>query len=329
MKRILITGAAGFIGFHLALHLQKRGDFVIGLDNFNTYYDQKLKRDREEILRHSGIPIARLDIRDRDSLKKLLQEHQITHIVHLAAQAGVRHSISQPDDYVAANLEGFVSILESCRAFPSIKLTYASSSSVYGLNKKIPFSVEDKTDRPANLYGATKKANEVMAHAYHHLYGISVTGLRYFTAYGPWGRPDMAYYSFTRRICEKEPIDVFNHGLMKRDFTYIDDIVAGTVSAIDLGAASEIFNLGNHRPISVVYLIELLEEALEKKAIKNFLPMQPGEVTETYADIQKSEKLLNFRPQVPLEEGIVRFIDWYRSYHGTKRKTAQLQTAAR
>ncbi len=329
MKRVLITGAAGFIGFHLSLHLQKRGDFVIGLDNFNTYYDPKLKNDREELLRHAGIPMAHLDIRERDLLKKLIEEHQITHLVHLAAQAGVRHSLSQPDDYVAANLEGFVSILEACRAFPSIKLTYASSSSVYGLNKKIPFSVEDKTDEPANLYGATKKANEVMAHAYHHLYGISVTALRYFTAYGPWGRPDMAYYSFTRRICEKEPIDVFNHGLMKRDFTYIDDIVAGTTSAIDLGASCEVFNLGNHRSVSVMYLIELLEEALGKKAIKRFLPMQPGEVTETYADIQKSEKLLNFRPLVPLEEGVVHFINWYRSYHGTGRKTARMHADVR
>lgn len=327
MKRILITGAAGFIGFHLAQHLRKRGDFVLGLDNFNTYYDPKLKYDREALLQTLDIPLVHLDIKDRDFLIRLIQEQKITHVVHLAAQAGVRHSLSHPDDYVSANLQGFVSILEACRLFSGIKLIYASSSSVYGLNTKIPFSVEDKTDSPANLYGATKKANEVMAHAYHHLYGLSVTGLRYFTAYGPWGRPDMAYYSFTRRICNKEPIDVFNHGLMKRDFTYIDDIVEGTTAAIDLGASSEIFNLGNHRPIPLVYLIQLLEDALGKKAIRRMLPMQPGEVTETYADIQKSERLLNFRPSVPLEEGIVRFIDWYRSYHGIKRSRAMPRAA--
>ncbi|HAB98689.1 MAG TPA: protein CapI, partial [Parachlamydiales bacterium] len=212
----------------------------------------------------------------------------------------------------------FVSILEACRAFPKTKLIYASSSSVYGLNKKTPFAVEDKTDQPANLYGATKKANEVMAHAYHHLYGLSVTALRYFTVYGPWGRPDMAYYRFTRQICEGEPINVFNHGLMKRDFTYIDDIVAGTIAAIDLGAACEIFNLGNHCPISLIYLIQLLEEGLQKKAVRNMLPMQPGEVTETYADIEKSQRMLRFRPAVSLEEGILKFLQWYRSYHGVK-----------
>jgi UDP-glucuronate 4-epimerase len=220
-----------------------------------------------------------------------------------------------PDDYVASNLEGFVSILETCRYFPNLKLVYASSSSVYGLNQKIPFSVEDKTDHPANLYGATKKANEVMAHAYHHLYGISVTALRYFTAYGPWGRPDMAYYRFTRQICDGEPIQLFNHGQMRRDFTYIDDIVDGTVAAIDLGAPCETFNLGNNRPINLLYLIELLENALGRKAVKEFLPMQPGEVIETYADIEKSQRLLNFHPSVPLEDGILRFIDWFKVYH--------------
>lgn len=316
MKRILITGAAGFIGFHLALHLQKRGDFVVGLDNFNAYYDPALKYERERILQGCSVHITHGDIRDQKLVKELLLKHEITHIVHLAAQAGVRHSLSAPDDYVASNLQGFVSILESCRAFPSVKLIYASSSSVYGLNTKIPFAVEDKTDQPANLYGATKKANEAMAHAYHHLYGLSVTALRYFTVYGPWGRPDMAYYRFTRRICEGESIDVFNHGLMKRDFTYIDDIVAGTAAAIDLGAASEIFNLGNHRPISLTYLIELLETGLDKKAVRNMLPMQPGEVIETYADIEKSERLLAFQPKVSLEEGILKFIEWYRSHHG-------------
>lgn len=317
MKRVLITGAAGFIGFHLALFLKRRGDFVIGLDNFNSYYDPQLKRDRAELLKKQGIEILCSDILERDLLRLLLLRHGITHVAHLAAQAGVRHSLFAPDDYVASNLEGFASVLEACRYFPKLKLIYASSSSVYGLNKKVPFSVEDKTDQPANLYGATKKSNELMAHAYHHLYGLSVTALRYFTAYGPWGRPDMAYYRFTRLICEGHPIQVFNSGKMKRDFTYIDDIIQGTVAAIDLGAPCEIFNLGNHRPIELSYFIELLENALGKKAIKEMLPMQAGEVIETYADIDKSQKLLGFHPSVPLEEGILRFIDWFKGYHSS------------
>jgi UDP-glucuronate 4-epimerase len=320
MKRILITGAAGFIGFHLARHLKKRGDFCVGLDNFNSYYDPQLKKMRASELQKQNIEIITADIQDRDAIKLLLLKHGITHIVHLAAQAGVRHSLSHPDDYVASNLQGFVSVLEACRYFPAIKLVYASSSSVYGLNKKIPFSVDDPTDQPTNLYGATKKANELIAHAYHHLYGISVTALRYFTVYGPWGRPDMAYYRFTRQICEGKPIQVFNQGQMKRDFTYIDDIVRGTVAALDLGAPCEIFNLGNNRSIDLLYLIQLLEDALGKTAIKEMLPMQAGEVTETFADIQKSSEILNFQPIVPLEEGILRFIDWFKRYHALSTK---------
>lgn len=316
MKRILVTGAAGFIGFHLAKSLKKRGDFCLGLDNFNSYYDPQLKKARSAHLKNLGIEIVHADICERDVVKLLILKHGITHVVHLAAQAGVRHSLSHPDEYVASNLQGFVSILENVRLFPSIKLVYASSSSVYGLNKKIPFCVDDKTDQPTNLYGATKKANELIAHAYHHLYGISVTALRYFTAYGPWGRPDMAYYHFTRQICDGKPIQVFNHGDMKRDFTYIDDIVEGTQAAIDLGADYEIFNLGNNRPISLLYLIQLLEEALGKPAIKQMLPMQAGEVTETFADIEKSQRMLGFTPSVSLEEGILRFIDWFKQYHG-------------
>jgi UDP-glucuronate 4-epimerase len=315
MKRILITGAAGFIGFHLAIHLHRRGDFVLGLDHFNAYYDPKLKYERERELQSLPVSILHADICDQNYVKEQIFRNRITHVVHLAAQAGVRHSLTHPNDYVASNLQGFVSILEACRAFPTIKLIYASSSSVYGLNKKTPFSTEDKTDHPANLYGATKKANELMAYSYHHLYGLSVTALRYFTVYGPWGRPDMAYYHFTKKICKGEPIDVFNNGQMKRDFTYIDDIVAGTAAAIDLGASYEIFNLGNNRPVSLLDLIALLEKTLGKKAIQNLMPMQPGEVTETYADIQKSQRLLHFRPAVSLEEGILRFIQWYRSYH--------------
>ncbi len=320
MKRILITGAAGFIGFHLAKALKKRGDFCLGLDNFNSYYDPQLKKARAEQLQKLEIEVLHADICDKDLVKLLLLKHGITHVVHLAAQAGVRHSLSHPDDYVASNLQGFVSILESIRHFPLIHLVYASSSSVYGLNKKIPFSIDDKTDQPTNLYGATKKANELIAHAYHHLYGISVTALRYFTAYGPWGRPDMAYYRFTKQICEGQPIQVFNHGEMKRDFTYIDDIVQGTIAALDLGASYEIFNLGNNRPISLLYLIELIEKALGKTAIKQMMPMQAGEVIETFAEIEKSQKLLGFEPTVSPEEGIVRFIDWFTVYHGLSTK---------
>jgi len=315
MKRILITGAAGFIGYHLSLYLKERGDFVIGVDNFNAYYDPHLKKDRVTQLQKKGIEVFHSDICEKNFLKLMLLRYGITHVVHLAAQAGVRHSLFEPDDYVSSNLQGFVSVLEACRYFPDLKLIYASSSSVYGLNQKIPFREEDKTDQPTNLYGATKKANEVLAHSYHHLYGLSVTALRYFTAYGPWGRPDMAYYRFTRQICDDEPIQVFNHGLMRRDFTYIDDIVEGTAAAIDLGAACEIFNLGNNRPIHLLHLVELLEDALGKKATKQMLPMQPGEVMETYADLEKSHRLLNFRPSVSLEEGILRFVEWYRSYH--------------
>ncbi len=315
-KRILITGASGFIGYHLALYLKQRGDFIIGLDNFNSYYNVQLKKDRAEELQKNEIEILHADIRDRDLLQLALLRHNISHVVHLAAQAGVRHSIFEPNDYVESNLHGFVSVLEACRKFPKLKLIYASSSSVYGLNKKTPFSVDDKTDSPANLYGATKKANEAMAHAYHHLYGVSVTGLRYFTAYGPWGRPDMAYYRFTQKIATGQPIQVFNSGSMRRDFTYIDDIVQGTVAAVDLGASCEIFNLGNNCPVPLMDLIGLIEEHLKKKAIREMLPMQLGEIEETYADIEKSKKLLNFSPTVTLEEGLPQFIDWYKSYHG-------------
>ena len=320
MKRIFITGAAGFIGFHLAKELKKRGDFVLGLDNFNSYYDPDLKKARRDQLKKLGVQVEPLDICERDQLKLLILKNGITHFAHLAAQAGVRHSLSNPDAYVSSNLDGFASVLETLRTFPNIKLTYASSSSVYGLNRKTPFHVDDKTEEPTNLYGATKKANELMAHAYHHLYGIHVTALRYFTVYGPWGRPDMAYYNFTKKICNKEPIRVFNHGKMKRDFTYIDDIIQGTIAAIDLGAKCEIFNLGNNSPVNLLSMIELLERALGETAIKEMLPMQPGEVIETYADIEKSRELLNFAPKITLEGGILRFIDWFKQYHNLSSK---------
>lgn len=311
---ILVTGAAGFIGFHLSLYLKKRKDKVLGLDNFNSYYDKNLKLKREEILKKNDIKIIHADIKESSFIKKLIKEEKISHIVHLAAQAGVRHSISHPEDYVASNLEGFVSLLEACKDEP-IKFVYASSSSVYGLNKKTPFDTEDKTDQPTNLYGATKKANELIAFAYHHMYKIPMIGLRYFTVYGPWGRPDMAYYKFTKHILENKPLDIFNEGNLKRDFTYIDDIIEGTAAALDLDCPWEIFNLGNNKPVKILDLVTLLEKKLQRKAIINYLPMQKGEVIETYADIAKSKNLLNFHPKVTIEEGLEEFLKWYKSYH--------------
>jgi UDP-glucuronate 4-epimerase len=313
---IFITGIAGFIGFHVAKALQRRGDTVVGCDNFNSYYDPQLKRDRAAMLEKLGVKIIEMDICDRVLLEKHVREHQITHFLHLAAQAGVRHSIKHPEDYVTSNLEGFVHVTEVIRHHPKIPLIYASSSSVYGLNKKIPFSETDPTDMPSSLYGATKKSNELIAHAYHHMYGISVTGLRFFTVYGPWGRPDMAYFSFTNNILNGKPLQIFNEGKMKRDFTYIDDIVAGTIAAIDLGAPCEVFNLGNHKPEDVLHLVELLEKKLERAAVKELLPMQRSEVPVTYADISKSQKQLGFSPTTSLEKGIDQFLSWYREYYG-------------
>jgi UDP-glucuronate 4-epimerase len=317
MKKILITGAAGFIGFHLSLKLKKsKKNKILGYDNFNTYYDKSLKNEREKILNKNGIEIIHADITNTNLLKKLILEKKIDTLVHLAAQAGVRHSFTHPKDYTSSNLEGFVSILEASKNSSIKKLVFASSSSVYGFNKKIPFDVEDKTDLPTNLYGATKKANELLAHSYHHLYKIPMIGLRYFTVYGPFGRPDMAYFKFTKNILEKRPIDIFNFGNMKRDFTYIDDIIDGTISAIDSKISGfEIFNLGNNNPIELLKLIEIIEKNLNKKALKNMLPLQKGEVLKTYADISKSKKLLNFSPKVSIEEGMEKFIKWYKSYY--------------
>ena len=314
MKRILITGASGFIGYHLASHLKKRNDFVIGIDNFNDYYDQSLKKYRSNLLKEIGIDVYAVDILETNKIVKIIKENSITHIVHLAAQAGVRKSFTHPEDYITNNINGFYNILEICRKFPSIVLLYASSSSVYGINRKSPFSEDDQTDHPANLYGATKKSNEAMAFAYHNLYGIKMTGLRYFTVYGPKGRPDMAYFSFAKSIMENKPISVFNHGKMRRDFTYIDDIIGGTVAALDLESPFEVFNLGNNRPIGIMTLIEELEKGLSKKALINMLPMQPGELIETCANISKSQKLLNYQPKVSFETGISKFIDWFFSY---------------
>jgi len=314
-KTILVTGAAGFIGYHLAQALHARGDIVYGLDNFNDYYDPLLKHARHEHLQKLGIHVLDLDIADAGRLNSLFQEVQPTHVAHLAAQAGVRYSIDHPQAYVHSNLVGFVNILEACRHYGAPKLIYASSSSVYGANTKIPFSETDKADNPVSLYGATKKANEELAASYHYLYKLCVTGLRFFTVYGPWGRPDMAYYSFTQAISNGEPIRVFNHGQMRRDFTYINDIVHGVIAAIDLGAPLEVFNLGNHEPVALNRFIEIIEDTLGRKAVREELPMQQGDVVETYADITHSQQLLGYTPKTSLEEGLPRFIDWFQKFH--------------
>jgi UDP-glucuronate 4-epimerase len=317
-RNIFITGAAGFIGFHAALDLQQRGDHVIGYDNFNAYYDPQLKRNRSAELAKRGIVVLEGDLLDRTSLQRTIERHQTTHILHLAAQAGVRYSLENPQSYLQANIEGFLNILEICRHFPGLPLIYASSSSVYGLNQKVPFAVEDRTDMQASLYGVTKKTNELMAHTYHHLFGIPVTGLRFFTVYGPWGRPDMAYFLFTRAILEGRPIEIYNEGQMQRDFTYIDDIVAGTVAAIDHASPYALFNLGHHRPEELLHLIHLLEKELGRKAQKIFKPMQLGDVVSTYADIESSTTQLGFVPRVSLEEGVAHFVRWYKDYYSIK-----------
>lgn len=314
-KTILITGAVGFIGFHLVKYLHQRGDTVIGYDNFNDYYSPELKRARERELQKQNIEVVLADVCNLKMLQATLDFNKVTHVVHLAAQAGVRYSLQNPQAYVKANLEGFVNILEACRKHPEIKLVYASSSSVYGQNTKIPFSEQDRTDQPASLYGTTKKANELMAYTYHQLYGMSVTGLRFFTVYGPWGRPDMAYFTFTKAILDEKPIEVFNEGKLKRDFTYIDDIVQGIVAAIDLGADCEIFNLGNHQPVELEHFIAIIETALGKKAQKKYLPMQKGDVLATYADITHSKEKLGFEPKTSLEQGIPAFVKWYQEFY--------------
>lgn len=314
-KKILITGAAGFIGFHLAQALQARRDLLIGLDNFNDYYSPALKRKRADELAKHDIPIVEADIRDANAIEKLIKTHKITHLVHLAAQAGVRYSLLNPQAYIDTNVTGFLTLLETLKKFPQVKLVYASSSSVYGNNTKIPFAVSDSTDDQASLYGVSKKANELMAETYNHLHNLSAIGLRFFTVYGPWGRPDMAYYSFTKAICEGRPIDVFNNGKMERDFTYIDDIVAGTVAAIDAlkKGKHKIYNLGNHHPEPLGKMISVLEKLLKKKAKIHYLPMQPGDVLSTYADIAASQNELGFQPKTSLEKGLAQFVAWYQN----------------
>jgi len=329
MPKYLITGAAGFIGYHVATRLLNRGDIVVGIDNLNNYYDPRLKTARlDRLLPHTGFSFAQLDIADRGLLASAVDRERPDVVINLAAQAGVRYSLTNPHAYVDANLVGFVNVLEACRHSGVKHLVYASSSSVYGANTRLPFSVADAVDHPVSLYAATKKANELMAHTYSHLYGIPTTGLRFFTVYGPWGRPDMALFLFTRAILAGEPIDVFNHGQMQRDFTYIDDIVEGVVRVADrvpdspdplaVGTLSRapyrIYNIGNHDPVPLLEMIRLLEECLGRAAIKRYLPLQPGDVPSTYADISTLEADIGFHPATPLATGIKRFVEWYREY---------------
>ena len=311
IKTVLVTGAAGFIGYHACLALKARGDRVIGLDNFNAYYSPELKRKRAQQLFRHEIEVIDADINDKKVLQDALAAHSCTHVLHLAAQAGVRYAQTHPEAYLTSNINGFLCLLETLRSTPHIPLTYASSSSVYGKNTKIPFSTLDNTDQPANLYAATKKANELMAYSYHHLYGIRSTGLRFFTVYGPWGRPDMAYYTFTQAILSGKPIHLFNHGMMQRDFTYIDDIVQGTLAALDYEGKCEIFNLGNNQPVQLLDFVSTLEKLLGKQALKILEGSSPGEVITTYADITEAQSKLGFKPTTSLENGLRRFLDWY------------------
>ncbi|NTV10455.1 MAG: NAD-dependent epimerase [Zoogloea sp.] len=332
--KILLTGAAGFIGMHTARVLLERGDEVVGIDNLNDYYDPQLKLDRLELLKpYPAFRFEKLDVADRAGIERLFADEKFDRVIHLAAQAGVRYSLQNPHAYADSNLLGFVNILEGCRHNRVGHLVYASSSSVYGGNTKMPFSEHDAVDHPVSLYAATKKANELMAHTYSHLYQLPTTGLRFFTVYGPWGRPDMALFLFTRAILEGRPIDVFNHGKMKRDFTYIDDIVQGVVRTLDRPAEPDagfnpdapdpgrstapyrVFNIGNHDPVELMSFIEAIESAVGRKAEKNFLPMQDGDVPATYADITELNAWTGFAPATPVAEGVQRFVAWYREYY--------------
>jgi UDP-glucuronate 4-epimerase len=332
--KILVTGAAGFIGSAVSLKLLERDDEVIGLDNLNDYYDVNLKRARlERTVKHDAFTDVRANLEDRDAVADVFEQHRPDRVVNLAAQAGVRYSSENPHAYVDTNLVGFLNILEGCRHFPVGHLVYASSSSIYGANTDMPFSEHRPASHPVSLYGATKRANELMAHAYSHFYRIPTTGLRFFTVYGPWGRPDMALFLFTRNIIEGRPIDVFNHGHHRRDFTYIDDIVEGIVHTLDKPAAPDstwnsdapdpassdapyrIFNIGNNQPVNLMRYIEVLEDKLGKTADKNMLPMQPGDVPETYASVEDLENTVGYRPSTTVEEGIEKFVEWYREFY--------------
>jgi len=331
---ILVTGAAGFIGYHVSEYLLARGDSVVGLDNINDYYEVSLKEARLARLQgHDNFSFLRADLEDRAALERLFQEQHFDGVINLAAQAGVRYSIENPRAYIDSNIVGFINILECCRHHGTGHLVYASSSSVYGMNTSMPFSVHDNVDHPVSLYAASKKANELMAHTYSHLYGLPTTGLRFFTVYGPWGRPDMALFLFTRAIIAGEPIKVFNHGRMQRDFTFIDDIVEGVVRVLDKPAQANpdfdsaapdpgsssapyrIYNIGNNQPVLLLDYIAAIEKALGMQAEKELLPMQPGDVPATYADIDALEAAVGYRPATPVDAGVAKFIEWYRDYY--------------
>ena len=334
--KILLTGAAGFIGMHVAQLLLARGDEVLGLDNLNDYYDPALKRARlAQLLPLPGFRFVQADVADHATLDALFAAERFAHVVHLAAQAGVRYSLQNPRAYLQSNLVGFGNVLEACRQHKVQHLVYASSSSVYGANREMPFSVAHNVDHPVSLYAASKKANELMAHCYSHLFDLPTTGLRYFTVYGPWGRPDMAPWLFTSAILEGRPIDVFNHGKMRRDFTYIDDIAEGTVRALghvplrtprpataanlqpgSSDAPYRVYNIGNHQPVALLDFIATLEQALGREAVKQFKPMQPGDVEATFADTEALRRDVGFEPRTPLAEGLARWADWYRGFKG-------------
>ncbi len=332
--KYLVTGAAGFIGFHTAARLLERGDEVIGLDNINAYYDPSLKEARlAQLQDRKGFTFHRLDLADRNAVALLFDAERPKRVIHLAAQAGVRYGRENPDAYIDSNIVGTQSILEGCRSTDVEHLVFASSSSVYGANTAMPFSIHDNVDHPLSLYAATKKANELVAHSYAHLYGLPVTGLRFFTVYGPWGRPDMALFLFTRKILADEPIDVFNNGHHARDFTYIDDIVEGVVRIADRiakpspnwtgdrpdpgtsSAPYRLYNIGNNNPVELMHFIACIEKALGREAKKNFLPLQPGDVPATFADIDDLVADVGYRPSTPIEDGIAKFVAWYRSYY--------------
>ena len=317
--KVLVTGAAGFIGMHVAQRLLARGDAVVGVDNLNTYYDPQLKKDRlAQLLPQPGFRFERLDLAEREAVEGLFERERFDGIVHLAAQPGVRYSLVNPHAYIDSNIVGFMNVLEGCRHHRTGHLVYASSSSVYGGNTKMPYSERDNVDHPVSLYAATKKSNELMAHTYSHLFELPTTGLRFFTVYGPWGRPDMALFSFTKAIVEGRAIDVYNHGEMVRDFTYIDDIAEGVVRVLDRApqgrAPYRVFNIGNSDPVPLMRYIEAIESALGIKARKNFLPMQKGEVLATFADVSELAEWTGFRPGTGVEQGVRRFVAWYRDY---------------
>ena len=317
MKTYLVTGAAGFIGFHVSRALLERGDRVLGLDNLNDYYDVSLKEARLRLLQENErFTFYKEDLANREGLTKVFGQNKIQVVCNMAAQAGVRYSLVNPFAYQRSNLEGFLNIIHLSQEHQVENFVYASSSSVYGNNKKVPFSVQDRVDHPISLYAATKKANELVAHTYSHLYSLPCSGLRLFTVYGPWGRPDMALFIFARAITRNQPIEVYNFGKMRRDFTYIDDIVQGVLASMDRPVPYAIYNLGNSRAVDLLYFIECIEKALGKKAEKKMLPIQPGDVVETYADISESERYLGFQPATRIEEGIANFISWYRSFYG-------------